>query len=323
MDVDGNAENEAIPNPMVDYNSSDNDDDEADPEQKDVTDALDLSTVLQEALENVDAAALEDGDQRGGVQDYHVEHNGATQQDSPPNGNGEDSVSKSEEDSGPSTTPGLKPTSSDPMLASIAHLPSGDTEVLSNVKAAPKPNVYAPMRERIVYSDTDKLFIDLDDYDGLVRDLALSTGDTTIEAPPPPPDLSAIFPDLQPFGLLNVPLVPTSVTSTDTRKKPERKSDRDDPNKRVEDTSYTKLVPLGEFMHCKPTLIGPLNPAKHWRQGKWLSHQDTANNIENDASAANDALCGELFCIPSRHRFRFGTRDLRIVWRGQTFLVDI
>jgi chromatin modification-related protein VID21 len=179
MDVDDNAEDEAIPNPMVDYNSSDNDDDEADPERKDVTDALDLSTVLQEALEDVDAAVLEDGDQRGGVQDRHVEPkveerddlsalrstglngpddsmdvDGATQQDSPPNGNGEDSISKSEEDSGPSATPGLKPTSSDPMLASIAHLPSGDTEVLSNVKAAYKPNVYAPMRERIVYSDT-------------------------------------------------------------------------------------------------------------------------------------------------------------------------
>jgi chromatin modification-related protein VID21 len=349
MDVDGNAEDEAIPNPMVDYNSSDNDDDEADPEQKDVTDALDLSTALQDALEDVDAVASEVRDRRRGVQDHHVEPkveeredlsalrsagpngpddsmdvDGATQQDLPPIGNGEDSVSKSEEDSGPSVTPGLKPTSSDPILASIAHLPSGDTEALSNVKAAPKPNVYAPMRERIAYSDTNKLFIDLDDYDGLVRDLAgLSTGETVIEALPPPPDLSAIFPDLQPFGLLNVPLVP-AVTSTDTRKKPDRKSDRDDPNKRVEDTSYTKLVPLGEFMHCKPTLIGALNPAKHWRQGKWFSHEDTANIIENDASAANDALCGEFSCcIPSGRTFIFGTCDLRIVWRGKTFVFDI
>jgi chromatin modification-related protein VID21 len=116
-------------------------------------------------------------------------------------------------------------------------------------------------------------------------------------------------------------LVPTSVTSTDTKKKPDRKSDRDDPNKRVEDTSYTKLVPLGEFMHCKPTLIGALNPAKHWRQGKWLSHEDTASNSENDASLLMNALCGELFLYIPGVRFGFGTRDLRIVWRGETFVV--
>jgi chromatin modification-related protein VID21 len=150
------------------------------------------------------------------------------------------------------------------------------------------------MRERIAYSDENKLFIDLDDYDDFVKGLAaLSTTDTVIETPPPPPDLSAIFPDLQPFGLLNVPPVPTSGIPTDAKKKSDRKSDRDDPNKRVEDTSYTKLVPLGEFMHCKPTLIGPLNPAKRWRNGKWLSQEDAASNSENDASGANEALCGE------------------------------
>ena len=346
MDLDDNAEDQTIPNPMVDYNSSDNDDDEADPEQKDVTDALDLTTALQDALDGVDGAASEDGDQRqSGEQDHHVEPkveeredlsalrsagptgpddsmdvDGAAQQDSQFNDNGE---SKLAEDSGSSTAPGLKPTSSDPMLASTSHLQSENTEALPTIKAAPKPNVYAPMRERIVYSDTNKLFIDLDDYDGLVKELAVLSTDSVIEAPPPPSDLSAIFPDLQPFGLLNVPLVPTSVTPADMRKKPDRRSDRDDPNKRVEDTSYTKLVPLGEFMYCKPTLIGALNPAKNWRKGKWLSHEDTTSNSENDASAVNEALCGE-FCTTFKVKrgFIFGIR-LRSVWRSKAVVINV
>jgi chromatin modification-related protein VID21 len=315
MDVDENAEDHSVPNPMVDYNSSDNDDDEADPEQKDVTDALDVSTAVQEALDVVEAAASEDGDHQPSTEQDRVKPkveeredlsalrvagpngpddlmdvDGATQHDSQSNGNGEAGVSKSEEDLGPSVPSGLKPMSTDPMLTST----SPANAEASSSKPVIKSNVYAPMREHIAYSDENKLFVDLDDYEGLVMDLAaLSTAETAIEAPPPPPDLSAIFPDLQPFGLLNVPPVHVSATSTDAKKKSDRKSDRDDPNKRAEDTSYTKLVPLGEFMHCKPTLIGPLNPAKRWRKGEWLSQEDTGSNSENDASAANEAMCGK------------------------------
>ena len=314
MDVDENPEDQSIPTPMVDYNSSDNDDDEADPEQKDVTDVLDVSTAVQEALDGVEAAASQDGDQQPSAELDHVnpkveeredlsalrvaepngpdnlmDVDGPTQHDSQSNDNGEAGVSKSE-DPGPPVPSGLKSMSTDPMLTSTS---SANAEASSS-KPVIKANVYAPMRERIAYLDENKLFVDLDDYEGLVVDLAaLSTAETAIEAPPPPPDLSAIFPDLQPFGLLNVPPVHISAISADTKKKSDRKSDRDDPNKRVEDTSYTKLVPLGEFMHCKPTLIGPLNPAKRWRKGEWLSQEDTGSNSENDASAANEALCGK------------------------------
>jgi chromatin modification-related protein VID21 len=314
MDVDDNAEDQAIPNPMVDYNSSDIDDDEADSDQKDVTDALDLSTAMQEALADVEAAALvrqQNGEQNHvepkveerddlsalrGTESNGREHlmdiDGAPPEVSQPSSNGEESVSKSEEEPGPSVPPGLKPTSTDPILASTSNVQSANATASSSTsKPTPKSNVYAPMRENIAFSDENKLFIDLDDYDNFV---ALSTADAVTEPPPPPPDLSAIFPDLQPFGLLNVPPVATSGTSTDAKKKSDRKSDRDDPNKRPEDTSYTKLVPLGGFMHCKPTLIGPLNPAKRWSKGRWLFREDTASNSEPDVLAANESLCGKL-----------------------------
>lgn len=313
MDVEDNVENQAIPNPMVDYNSSDNDDEEPDPEHKDVADPLDLSTAVQDALDCVDVAASGDGDpqqmdKQSQVQpkveerdDSSALHGAGTngpdvaaQQDSQPNSLGEESVSKSEE-RGLSVPLGLKPTSTNPILASTSDSHSINAEASSSsVKTIPKSNIYAPMRDRIAYSDEDKLFIDLDDYEDFVENLvSLSTEDTVIDPPPPPPDLSSIFPDLQPFGVLNVPPAPTSGISTDAKKKTDRKSDRDDPNKRIEDTSYTKLVPLGEFMHCKPTLIGPLNPAKRWRNGKWLVHEDTPSNSENDTPTASEALCGK------------------------------
>jgi chromatin modification-related protein VID21 len=313
MGLDDSAEDQVIPNPMVDYNSSENEDDEGEPERKDITDPLDLSVAVQEALDSVDRPISDDGGQRQTGEQNQVEpkveerDDFSALRDAAPNDtmdvdgtedsqlnlNGEDNTPKSGEDSGPSVPPGLKSTSTDPLLTATPSLQSASAEATSTLKTPPKPNVYFPMRERIAYSDDNKLFIDLDDYDGLVKDLAaLSTGDNVIDAPPPPPDLSAIFPDLQPFGLLSVPPLPTTGPPTDTKKKPDRKSDRDDPNKRVEDTSYTKLVPLGEFMHCKPTLVGPLNPAKRWRKGKWLNHEDAANSGENDASAANEALCG-------------------------------
>lgn len=317
MDVDDTS----LQTPMVDYNSSDNDndndEDEPDPEPleaNDVTDALDASTAIQDALDIAEATASVSGtadqpqsDNQGRQVEPKIEEsedtsalhkNGAaeesmsmdvdnsTQQDSQQGGNGVETASKMEEDSKPS---GLKASSANPLLLSSSH-PQPEASSSSNSKHASKPNAYAPMRERIAKSDDSKLFLDLDDYDDLVKDLAaLSTEENILEIPPPPHDLSAIFPDLQPLGLLNVPT--TGVT--EVKKKSDRKSDKDDPNKRAEDTTYTKLVPLGEFMHCKPTLLGPLNPAKRWKQGKWVNQEDSASNSENDSSLTVESLCGQ------------------------------
>ena len=315
IDLDDPNENRGSLIPMVDYNSSDNDDDDVDPEQKDVTDALNTSATVQEALDGVEASAAQEPSARLEYVELKIEepddssvlhgHEHRTEEDSmdidtttqqalKSNDNDQEIVLKTD-DSGATILSGLKSTSDDPILASsiLAHSTDAETSG-SNAKSVYKPNIYAPMRERIIYSNQDKLFLDLDDYDDLVKDLAaLSTEDSVVEAPPPPPDLSAIFPDLQPFGLMNVPPVPITSTSTEAKKKSDRKSDRDDPNKRVEDTTYTKLVPLGRFMHCKPTLLGPLNPAKRWKEGQWLNQEDALSNSENDNSTLNESLCGK------------------------------
>lgn len=314
MDIDDRS----IQTPMVDYNSSDNDNDndeddaDAGPaplEAKDVTDALDTSTAIQDALDTAEAAASasEIADQpQSNSQEEQVEPkieesedtsalhkndgteenvDSSTPHDPNPGSSEEEKVSKTEDYSNSS---GLKASSTNPMLPSASDL-QPEASSSSHLKHASKPNVYAPMRERIANSGDHKLFLDLDDYEYLVKDPATHSGENIHEVPPPPHDLSAIFPDLQPFGLLNIPA--TGVT--EVRKKSDKKSDRDDPNKRAEDTTYTKLVPLGKFMHCKPTLLGPLNPVKHWKQGKWINQGDSSNNSENDTSLSADSLCGQ------------------------------
>ena len=75
-------------------------------------------------------------------------------------------------------------------------------------------------------------------------------------------DLTTLFPNLQPLGLLDVHPGPVP---HEGKKKMEKRSDKDDPNKRIEDTTYTKLYPTRQFMYTKPTLLGPLQPFKHWK----------------------------------------------------------
>lgn len=315
MDVDDLTGDKANLMPIVDYNSSDNDDEDLEAEQKDMFDALDPSNTLQEALESIDTAALGDADQDASGNRDHVEPKVEKHDDSSALGRSEDRPTDSMDvddtvhrddnsnmakananESGTAGPVGWKPTSSDPMLASTTLSQSTDAEASGpHSKSAYKPNIYAPIRDYIAFSDESKLFLDLNDYDNLVKGLgALSTEDGVLGAPPPPPDLSSIFPDLPPYEFLNVPAVPVTTCSAEMKKKSDRKSDKDDPNKRVEDTTYTKLVPLGEFMQCKPTLLGPLNPAKRWRKGRWLNQEDTASNSENDTPTPNETLCGKV-----------------------------
>ena len=316
IDEQMNVDNRSMQTPMVDYNSSDNDNDNEEDgpgpvplEAKDVTDTLDTSTAVQDALDIAEAAASAFGItnqfrsiSQGGQVEPKIEESdisafhkndgteesmnvdSSTPQDSQPGSSEEEKASKTEEYSRPS---GLKVSSTNPLFPSTSNLQPEESS--SHSKHASKQNVYAPMRERIASSDDHKLFLDLDDYDYLVKDLAALSEENIHEMPPPPHDLSAIFPDLQPFGLLNIP--DTGVT--EVKKKSDRKSDKDDPNKRTEDTTYANLVPLGKFNHCKPTLLGPMNPAKRWKQGKWANQEDSASNSENDSSLSVDSLCGQ------------------------------
>jgi chromatin modification-related protein VID21 len=141
------------------------------------------------------------------------------------------------------------------------------------------------LRDHIVYSDEQKLFLDQNDY-GLVKADSFSA-DLDFENSLSPPDLSTIFPDLQPLGLLEVLPVVTSASIPEGKRRPEK---RDDRYKRVEDTTYTKLFPVGEFMHCKPTLLGPLQPSKRWKNGQWssLDENAVAPECENPSGRISD-----------------------------------
>ena len=130
--------------------------------------------------------------------------------------------------------------------------------------------VLAPLREQVAYCEGTQLFTDFD------CDIA---------------NVTTLFPDLQPLGLLDVHPGPVP---NEGKKKMEKKSDKDDPNKRIEDTTYTKLYPTGRFMYTKPTLLGPLQPSKRWKNGRWLSTEETSivpdggsGRIPDDSSNGN------------------------------------
>ncbi|KAH7927096.1 hypothetical protein BV22DRAFT_1118490 [Leucogyrophana mollusca] len=293
--------------PMAD--DSDNDDDDADGEQRDIMDPLETGNALEEALEGATSAEnsqrqssgpeqiqpkVEDMDDSSALQGSAMDIDSQVEV-------GESSETKKEEPSEGDTT-GLKPTSTDPLLVSLHstqtdHSTQADSAPASATpKSAPKSALYAPLRERIAYSDERKLFLDDDDLD-LVHALAeLTTDDKAPEPSQPPPDLSDIFPDLQPYGLPEVSS--GSISSlTENKKKSDKKSDRDD-TKRVEDMVYGKVVPFGRFMHCKPTLLGPLQPVKRWKGGKWISAEEPAVNpaeYEGQLGKSPDELACELF----------------------------
>ena len=78
-------------------------------------------------------------------------------------------------------------------------------------------------------------------------------------------DLTTLFPDLQPLGLLDVR---PGLFSNKGKKRMGKKLDKDDPNKRIEDTTYTKLYPTGRLMHTKPTLLGLHQLSEGWKNGR-------------------------------------------------------
>lgn len=117
------------------------------------------------------------------------------------------------------------------------------------------------LREPISNLSETVVFIDLD-LQAFRDALNLSESD-----PPHEPDLTLIFPDLQPYNLLDVSVLDT----LESKRKTDKKTDKDDPFKRVEETTYNKLYPANKFMHTKPTLISALQPSRKWHDGAWYS----------------------------------------------------
>ncbi|CAL1705017.1 unnamed protein product [Somion occarium] len=288
-DEDGADDSKGHSTPANDFGSDDDSDDEQD---KDHQDVLDPTTTLEDAL-NQDEAVSELGqiaeipslqDVQPKVEDVEdltalrdemdisnaMDVDPADPQEEIKKEPAEAQKAIAPQIDNPAGAPGLKPTSQNPLLTS--HARHTHTSKAPHSKSKSKPSVYAPLREEIVYSDVDKLFVDLDDFE-LVKSMSeLSTEDLSLSASLPPPDLSSIFPDLQPYGLLDV----APATGSEGKRKSDRRGDKDDPNKRTEDTTYSKLVPTNDFMLSKPTLLGPLEPSRHWSDGQWHNLDETA-----------------------------------------------
>ncbi|KAF8431767.1 hypothetical protein L210DRAFT_866921 [Boletus edulis BED1] len=327
MDVDneGVASEQCGKEQTYSDQESGDDDDEGEVEQRDIVDALETRNALEEALEG-NGSRSGSGESRESSQRQSMDPDGvlrpkvedvddpsalgnvsgawqrdedAMDVDQPREGEG----NRAEDgDVGRTQTTktevvdlaGLKPDSSDPVLGSQTGSESQNSTlpVPSPSKSAPKSNLYAPLRERIAYSDDSKLFLDNDDLD-LVKALS----DLTTQDSSPPTldleavrslDLSDLFPDLQVLGM-------PDVAPSEPKKRSDKKSERDD-NRRVDDAGYTRIAPVGRFMLSKPTLLSPLQPVRRWKKGKWLSPEEPAvTEAESLSSKITNEQLSELF----------------------------
>jgi len=267
----------------VDYGSDDDDDDDDESvvDQRNVLDSLEPGVLIEDALD----AAQDDGN-RIAVQDVQLKAEDIEDSAFVSGGDTNPLIVENQDmmdvDDAAPDIPKLKVTSSDPIISSKPASSNNDVECsAAPIKSSTKTNIYAPLRERIIYSN-DRLLLGPDDFYNFVDDSL-----------PPPPDLSTIFPDLQPLGLSDViqAIVPNV---TEGKKRSEKRSERDDPTRRSEDTTYTKLFPAGEFMYSKPTLLGPLHPSKYFKDGRW-SMEENAVISDSDSSARipDNSLSGE------------------------------
>ncbi|KAF4604158.1 chromatin modification- protein VID21 [Pleurotus pulmonarius] len=303
---DNDADSQLKPmNPLsiLNYNSDDDDDDDQDQDQgqereQSVADALETSVMIDDALDAADVGvpSTETGSAAIQPKTEEVEDSSALQARDAMAVDSQDLAEQPTEqqpkDQSLEMTPiGLKTDSANPTLMSTTTSRSSDELSAANSAAskAMLKSIYAPIRERIAYSELDKLFLDFDDLD-IARDETKDPAVDELDPLFPPSDLASVFPDFQPYGLFDVP---SPIFVSDGKKKSEKKSDRDDPNKRAEDTTYSKLVPIGKFMHCKPTLLGPLQPSKKWKNGEWVRLDDYAISAEEmPASKPVDIFSG-------------------------------
>ena len=259
---------------MGDYGSDDGSDDDQEKEQGDIIDPLDTNGIVQDALSqsnNVEPK-IEDLDDFSSALQLPGPDIQEQRTDVDP---GPSTARDSEERNDPSKS-GLRTVSQNPLLQSATN-------------RAAFAIVAGSLREKIAYSDTTKLFLDLDDVELETPVHNEPPAEGVVDILPSFPDLSVLFPDLQPYGLLEV--VPATI-QLDGKKNNRR--ERDDPNKRTEDATYSKLTPVSKFMYCRPTLVGPLQPSKHWKNGTWNSLDD-CSIYPNDISRPHESgICGWL-----------------------------
>ncbi|VDB83075.1 unnamed protein product [Peniophora sp. CBMAI 1063] len=160
---------------------------------------------------------------------------------------------------------GLKTTSQDPNLA------TGVWEAAAQTKGVKgKGSQYGRLRNEITYSD--ELVFNLDDLVGALPDFQ----DSSLS---PPADIVDIFPDAQVYDFDITPVAPAA---PEGKKKSDRR-DKDDPTKRQDLTTLSRLAPVSLFQQQRPTLLGPLIPAAHWVDGEWIDLDNGPVYIDFDA----------------------------------------
>lgn len=251
IEMEPNDDSQKTSMSLGDFGGSDDDDDEEQDKQS-IVDPLDAAALLEDHLQanevhretEVQPKTEEMDDssvlRAATATDVEIQHVGT--------------VDSSIVD--PSAPPGLVAKSgSQSSVGDSAH-------GLSKSKSS-KITLYTPVRDRVVYSDVDKLFLDLEDFK-VPNDDNLSADDTNSHLPVA--DLTSIFPDLQPFALYE----PSSTLPSDSKRKSEKKL-LDEWKTRIDETERNKICPVGQYMHTKPTLIGALQPALHWKNGEWTN----------------------------------------------------
>lgn len=270
----------------VDYGSEDEDE----VEQDKVIDALEPATLIKDSLDS--ATELRPKDEEVDDQSaLHLIHDVVLD-----NAESDQLTPANEGDHLGNVAAYLRPTSTNPILGSQSSSQSangdGDAQTAS---AKLSKSVLAPLREQIAYSEGTLLFADFDcniDVSTVLQDKDLNVH----------LDLTTLFPDLQPLGLLDVQPGPIP---NEGKKKVEKRSDRDDPNRRIEDTTYTKLYPTGRFMYTKPTLLGPLQPSKRWKNDGWLPTEETSIVPDDDSGRvpddSNNGNFNSFYCVTNNN----------------------
>ncbi|KIY65382.1 hypothetical protein CYLTODRAFT_424385 [Cylindrobasidium torrendii FP15055 ss-10] len=242
---------------LLEYNSDD--DDEQDRES--VADALDAGGAAEDILDDMEKAhSTEENSRMSGQpikleevdEDMHVDQPVTSQRNS--------TASSAQATPGPK---GVKSGSINPVLSTKSHTPGDGTVPASKSQ---RVNMYAPVRDNVMFSEPDKLFVDLDDF----KISAPEMKEITL----PPLELPDLFPDLALLSLYDPPDEDDPPVVSDSKKAKKEAKEREAQTTRMDELTSSRIFPVGKFMHTRPTLLSALNPAKRWQDGDWLPWDD-------------------------------------------------
>lgn len=257
----------------LNYGSDDEDDDEDDQTgQGEVYDALEPANVIEDALQETQDIKPKDEE----VEDQAAMHLVRQMPEGGYTPVMKDSDTFDHLDA-------LKSNSNNPILGdakSSTQSSNGDAENRTTPATKLSKTDLVPLQQQIVFSADDTLFVELP------KEFQAGSGSGDSFAA-----LSTLFPELQPFEMHDLaPPAPVPV----------KKIDRNDPNRRSEDTMYTKMYPATRFMHTRPTLLGPMQPATRWKDGQWAPMEVVPVSPDPDSSGRmpDEASSGTLFFVP-------------------------